>query len=307
MNSVELQKLRRRVEEQLTEKRMKHTLGVVSEAVSLARQYGADVKKAELAALSHDMARCKSASELEEYIQRFGLDSRYSGCIDLAHSKIAAKLLEKEWGVEDEDVLNAVAWHTTGRPGMSLLEKIIYLADVIEPGRNHPGVERLREVAYRDLDEACAAAMEQTIEYLKQRDCKIEDSTIRARDALLAAKGEKMSNKEIALKTAAILSEKKAQDLLVIDITGRSSFADYLVLATGGSERQVGTLASEVTEQLAKEGILAKNVEGKQGSGWILMDYGDIIVNIFSAEQRSRYNIEKIWGDCCFLDIEENQ
>jgi ribosome-associated protein len=114
-----------------------------------------------------------------------------------------------------------------------------------------------------------------------------------------------MNNKEIALKTAAVLSAKKARDLMVIDVTGRSSFADYLVLATGGSERQVGTLASEVIDHLAEEGILAKNVEGKQSSGWILMDYGDVIVNVFSEEQRNRYNIEKIWGDCCLLDIEE--
>jgi len=114
-----------------------------------------------------------------------------------------------------------------------------------------------------------------------------------------------MNNKEIALKIATVLSAKKARDLIVIDVIDRSSFADYLVLATGGSERQVGTLASEVMDQLAKDGVIAKNIEGRQSSGWILMDYGDIIVNIFSEEQRSRYNIEKIWGDCCFLDIEE--
>ncbi|GAB1475375.1 ribosome silencing factor [Bacillota bacterium] len=114
-----------------------------------------------------------------------------------------------------------------------------------------------------------------------------------------------MNNKEIALKIAAVLSAKKARDLVVIDVIERSSFADYLVLATGGSERQVGTLASEVMDQLAKDGVIAKSIEGRQSSGWILMDYGDIIVNIFSEEQRSRYNIEKIWGDCCFLDIEE--
>ena len=114
-----------------------------------------------------------------------------------------------------------------------------------------------------------------------------------------------MNNKEIALKTAAVLAEKKARDVVVIDIAERPSFADYLVLAAGGSERQVGTLASEVMDRLAKEGVFARNIEGKQTSGWILIDYGDIIVNVFSEEQRSRYNIEKIWGDCSFLDLPE--
>jgi ribosome-associated protein len=113
-----------------------------------------------------------------------------------------------------------------------------------------------------------------------------------------------MSNKEIALKIATVLSGKKARDIIVIEVIERSSFADYLVLATGGSERQVGTLSNEIIDQLTKDGVIAKNVEGKQNSGWILMDYGDIIVNIFSEEQRDRYNIEKIWIDCPIIDIE---
>jgi len=114
-----------------------------------------------------------------------------------------------------------------------------------------------------------------------------------------------MNNKEIALKAAKILSDKKATDLIVIDIQEKSSFADYLVIATGGSERQIGTLSGEIIDQFAKEGIIAKNTEGRRGSGWILLDYGDILVNVFSAEQRSRYNIEKIWGDGNFLALEE--
>jgi len=107
-----------------------------------------------------------------------------------------------------------------------------------------------------------------------------------------------MTSRDIALKIAAILDAKKARDVLVMDISGHSSFADYFVIASGGSERQVGTLADEVGDQMAKDGIVTKKVEGKKNSGWILMDYGDVIVNVFSEEQRSRYNIEKIWGDC---------
>ncbi len=114
-----------------------------------------------------------------------------------------------------------------------------------------------------------------------------------------------MNNKEIALKAAAILQNKKAMDVMVVDIKEKSSFADYLIIASGGSERQVGTLAEEVDDQFAKEGILSKSVEGKKTSGWILMDFGDIIVNIFTTEQRGRYNIEKLWGDCEFITIEE--
>lgn len=112
-----------------------------------------------------------------------------------------------------------------------------------------------------------------------------------------------MNSREIAVKAAKILDEKKGNDIILIDITEKSSFADYLVIATGGSERQVGTLSEEIDDQFAKENILAKSIEGKKNSGWILMDFGDVIVNIFSTEQRDRYQIEKIWNDCSFIDF----
>ena len=116
-----------------------------------------------------------------------------------------------------------------------------------------------------------------------------------------------MNNKDIALKAAAVLSMKKALDIVIIDISEKSSFADYFVIASGGSERQVGTLADEIEDQFAKEGILTRSVEGKKTSGWILMDFGDVIVNIFTVEQRDRYNIEKVWSDCSFIEFDENE
>lgn len=116
-----------------------------------------------------------------------------------------------------------------------------------------------------------------------------------------------MNNKEIALKAASVLLKKKALNVVIIDISEKSSFADYFVIASGGSERQVGTLVDEIEDQFAKEGILTKSVEGKKNSGWILMDFSDVIVNIFTVEQRERYNIEKVWSDCSFITIDENE
>jgi len=116
-----------------------------------------------------------------------------------------------------------------------------------------------------------------------------------------------MNNREVALKAAAILDNKKALDIMVIDITEKSSFADYLVIASGGSERQIGTLSEEVDDQFAKEGVIARGIEGKRKYGWILMDFGDVIVNILTVEQRDRYKIEKVWSDCPFLALDENK
>ena len=114
-----------------------------------------------------------------------------------------------------------------------------------------------------------------------------------------------MDNKSFALLAAKTLDDKKALDIAVIVIMEQATFADYLVIATGNSERQVNSLVDEVEDQFAKEGLLVKNIEGKQNSGWVLMDFGDIIVNIFTKEMREKYNIEKVWGDCSFLDLED--
>ena len=107
-----------------------------------------------------------------------------------------------------------------------------------------------------------------------------------------------MNSKEIAEFSAKVLDGKKARDVVMIDIGEKSSFADYFVIASGTSERQIGALADEVGDKLLPLGVNARSTEGKPASGWILMDYGDVIINILTVEMRERYNIEKVWGDC---------
>jgi len=114
-----------------------------------------------------------------------------------------------------------------------------------------------------------------------------------------------MTIKDYALLAGKTLSDKKAQDIVIIDIQGKAAFADYFVIASGGSERQINALVDDVEDAFAKEGLFVKSIEGKQNSGWILMDFGDIIVNVFTKEQREKYNIEKVWGDCQFIEVEE--
>ena len=113
-----------------------------------------------------------------------------------------------------------------------------------------------------------------------------------------------MTNKEYALLAGKVLSEKKAQDIVIIDIQEKASFADYFVICSGNSERQVQSLTDDVEDAFAKQNLFVKSVEGRHGSGWILMDFGDIIINVFTKEMRERYNIEKVWGDCQFIEVE---
>ena len=106
-----------------------------------------------------------------------------------------------------------------------------------------------------------------------------------------------MDNKAIAWKAAEVADSKKGQDITLIDISKTSGFADYFVITHAPSDRLMKTIADEVEDKLAELGVFLKHSEGKNGTGWILMDFGDIIVNVFSKEQRERYNLEKLWGD----------
>ena len=113
-----------------------------------------------------------------------------------------------------------------------------------------------------------------------------------------------MDSRELANKIAALLDEKKANDIVIIDIAQRSSFADFFVNATANSMRQLQSLAEEIEDKLAEAEILPKNLEGRNGSEWILMDYGDVVINIFTAEAREKYHLEKVWGDCEMINYE---
>lgn len=179
------------IEKNLSNKRRIHTYGVAEEAVKLAKRYGEDPEKAEMAALFHDIFRGYPAQVLNEYILEAGLQSDLLDNCNLAHGKVAAIVMAQEFHVSDEDLLNAVRYHTTGRANMSLLEKIIYLADAIEPSRSYPGVDSLRKLAYENLDEACLQCLDHTIAYLAENDCYLDQDTVRAKDCLIKERKEK--------------------------------------------------------------------------------------------------------------------
>ncbi len=107
-----------------------------------------------------------------------------------------------------------------------------------------------------------------------------------------------METKELARTIAEMLDNKKAKEVVVIDIAEKSSFADYFVNASAGSERQLGALANDVEDKFAEEGVIPKSSDGRPQTGWILIDGGDIIVNLFTQEVREKYTLERLWSDC---------
>ncbi|CAM3815796.1 bis(5'-nucleosyl)-tetraphosphatase (symmetrical) YqeK [Mesobacillus zeae] len=174
------------VKEQLTEHRYKHTIGVMETAIKLAEKYGADCQKAELAAIFHDYAKFRPKDEMNKVILEQSMPKELLNFnSELWHAPVGAYLVEKEAGISDREILDAIRYHTSGRPGMTLLEKIVYLADYIEPGRHFPGVEDVRQLAESDLDGALIQAMKNTISFLMKKNQPVYPDTFHTYNSLI--------------------------------------------------------------------------------------------------------------------------
>ena len=171
----------------MKKKRFQHTLGVMEAAVALAESNGADIHKTAVAALLHDYAKDFSRDELMSYVEKYKIeiDPVLEQAHQLLHGKVAARIAAEQFGILDDEVLMAIEYHTTGRKGMGLMEKIIYLSDFIEEGREYPGVEALRQLASQDLDKAVLQALTNTMIYVLRTGKLLHHNTLEARNEML--------------------------------------------------------------------------------------------------------------------------
>ena len=180
MNKKERLSLIRELEAELGYGRFVHTLDVACTASNLAMRHGADLSKAELAGLLHDCAKCMNLGKMLKMCARADvqLSEIEKQSAALLHSKAGAVLAADKYGVSDEDILNSIRYHTTGRPGMSLLEKIIFVSDYIEPGRDTaPNLPLVRKLAYENMDDCVLQILEDTLSYLKTTDSEVDPMT----------------------------------------------------------------------------------------------------------------------------------
>lgn len=167
--------------------RYEHTLGVVKAASSLARRYGLSEEKAKVAALLHDYAKDYTEQELKNYIDTHNIevDKNLYETYQLLHGVVGAHIAKSKYFIKDREILQAIRYHTTGRPNMTPLEKIIYLSDFIEENRDYPEVQNLRELAYEDLDRAMLQGFNNTVKYLIATDKVLHCNTVEARNQIL--------------------------------------------------------------------------------------------------------------------------
>lgn len=170
MKTASIKKIRKAMEKAQDAKRYEHTLGVAYTAAALAMRYGESLKNAEIAGLLHDCAKCLSDEKRLAICEKHNISMNEIERKNpfLLHAKVGSYLAMEEYHIDDPDIINAILNHTTGRPGMSLLEKIIFVADYIEPNRKQaPNLAEVRRMAFEDLDQALIRILGDTIEYLE--------------------------------------------------------------------------------------------------------------------------------------------
>ncbi len=179
--------LKRELSTVLSKKRYEHSIRVLDTALNLGTIYDGDLNKIAIAAILHDYAKELKRDELIKIAnEHFKLETQdYISNVEILHSYASAYIAKERFKIEDTEILDAIKYHTTGRKNMTLTEKIVYIADAIEPKREYPHVEKIRDLALVDLNEAILLEVNKKIEYLIKHEFIIHINSIEMRNWLL--------------------------------------------------------------------------------------------------------------------------
>lgn len=188
MQNVDSENIIKKLKTMLKPKRLEHSINVANCALKLSEIYNCDEEKAYLSGLIHDCAKYFTKEQVDSYVKKYNieLDPLEVNNIALSHSVIGSFVIQDVFNVDDVDIINAVRYHTTGRENMSILEKIIFMADMIEEGREFPGVDYLRELSFNgQLDKALITSFNNTIKFVIDNNQLIHPRSVKARNYLM--------------------------------------------------------------------------------------------------------------------------
>ena len=189
MKKLDIEKIKQDVKNILSEKRYRHSVGTMKRAEKMAKIYNVDVEKAKLAGITHDMAKEISKEGKLKYVEKYNIeiDEIERLCPDLLHGKIAAHMCKEKYGF-DEEIQEAISFHTTSNVNLSILGKIIFLADITEENRNFEDIEFLRDLSEKDIDEAMLYALDKTIEKTVKTNKLLHPNSVNSRNHILSLK-----------------------------------------------------------------------------------------------------------------------
>lgn len=195
----DLNKMNKKLKKYVDEGRFIHTQGVMHTSACLAMVHGEDILHAQAAGLLHDCAKCIPNDKKVKMCMKHGIEMTSSELENpfLLHAKLGAYVANKKYHIDDEDILSAIRYHTTGRAGMSLLEKIVFVADYIEPNRyKAKNLAEIRKMSFSDLDEAVYMILRDTLKYLRSNPNSIDMTTNSAYEYYKEIHETKVSNQE---------------------------------------------------------------------------------------------------------------
>lgn len=305
--------------------RIRHTERVAYAAANIAKLYGVSASDAVEAALLHDIAKETDA----EWFARNGLDAPEAAKgmpKSVRHAEYGAVIAEHCFGVSDPEIIKAIREHTTGAKEMSKLSMTLFLADYTEEGRDCPVAETVRMAVRNSLAEGMAFALAATVDHISREGGSVYGTTLEAyeyyKGLLTKSKREKLEKQRAETEKAenadgkaeekedeekekqhalarligGLLSSKKAFDVNIIDVSDRTSVADYFVVASANSTTQVKALADYVDEKLSKNYSL-EPLHRDKNAQWYAVDYGSVIMHVLTKSTREIYSLERLWSD----------
>lgn len=328
------EELKEKLAEKLSEHRLTHCIGVAHLAADFMQEYEDrsanlpsvdgyydSVQQAFIAGILHDCAKYVKDDEFVPLCEENGIEITEDErkVPELLHAKLGSLYARTVYGIEDPMILSAIAKHCTGEVDMNPVETAVYTADFCEPFREHIPIRHslhsIRLTGYRNLSKAAHMATECTIAFVESMGWTIDRKSYEVLNGFekaaqeYADKEERKStmeqytSKDLARTAFQALENKKGFDIKVIEIDKVSTIADYFVIADGSNPSQVEAMVDEVQMKLHQiYDVEPKRIEGARNCGWILMDYGDIVVHVFSSQDRLFYDLERVWRDGMTVD-----
>lgn len=291
-----LEKYKEKNDDEMYE-RYEHSLNVAKFCARLVDKYNLNIdkEKAILTGLLHDYAKFYSIDEYKQLVEKYNLDSYIlQSHYKLLHSLLGRYAVKNDFDINDEEILSSIEYHTTGKENMTMLQKILFISDFCEEGREGKIYDEARDLAFVNMDKCVLYILDSKIKHVLERKFSVDQTT------QIAYKYYKRFNNLYDNKLDNVLeciNKNLVSDVVIYDMRNRNPLYDFAIVSTTNSNRQMEACISYLRDDF--------NIVGTEiGEGWTLIDLGDIIIHIFNSDDREKYGLDKLYAS---LPIMENK
>ena len=292
-----LEKYKEKNDDEMYE-RYEHSLNVYKYCMKLVDHHKLDIDKDKvaLAGLLHDYAKFYSMDEYEQLVLEYNVDTYLLSCHKkILHSILGRYAVQKDFGIDDEEVLSAIEYHTTGKKEMTDLQKILFISDYCEEGRSGNTFENARDISLVDIKKCVFYILDSKMKFVLERGFPVDENSQEAYRYYKKFKNLNSGNK--LDNVLECINRNLVHDVVIYDLTERHPLYDYVIISTTNSNRQMEACVSYLRDDFDLKGA-------EIGEGWTLIDLGDIIVHVFTNDDREKYGLDKLYSA---LPIVENK